>query len=102
MRIGRSGQILGLFGTGFKSFSIAERPCVLQATCSALLLPWVLLKGFSGEWEQGCPWGLHVCGVGTGMNRAKKWGEGFEPKLIPIHRSSHQLQTGSREGFLSH
>lgn len=27
MRIGRSEQILGLFTTGFKSFSIAERPC---------------------------------------------------------------------------
>ena len=27
MRIGRSEQILGLFTTSFKSFSIAERPC---------------------------------------------------------------------------
>lgn len=101
MRIGRSEQILGLFTTSFKSFNIAERPWFYF--WSALLLSWVLYKGFSGEWEHGVSTGalLCICGAGTGMSRARKWGQGFEPELIPIHSSSHQLQTGTREGFLS-
>lgn len=60
MRIGRSRQILGLFITSFKSFSIAERPRFYT-----LLLSWVLLERFRGEWEQGCPWG--ICSVSEGL-----------------------------------
>lgn len=45
---------------------------------------------------------LSTRGDGAAMSEARNWRRGFELKLIPIHRSSHQLQTGTHEGFMSH
>lgn len=45
---------------------------------------------------------LHVRGNGTEMSGARNWGQGFEPKLIPLYWSYRWLRTGTHKEFTSH